>query len=239
MSGRGDDWMDGESAIEEGAAPGLPEDAPEYELEAVDTEDLDEALREAVEAVERSESAVEKTIGRGGATAADEIEESDVARLQAELADLRDRSVRTMADFENYRKRVARERSEERRYAALELARDILAVVDNLERALSAEGSAEDLKQGVDLIHRQLDETLRRHGVHRVASVGEPFDPSLHEAVARFEDPELAAPTVSEEMQSGYLLHDRLLRPAMVKVALPATGEEREEDAADVEPEAD
>ncbi len=206
------------------------EEADEYTLESQDTDDLDEAMREALEAVERSEEHLESAAVKVAAeseSAPPPTVNDDFALLQSELAELRDRSVRTLADFDNYRKRVARERREERRYATIDLAREILGVVDNLERALSAEGSTEDLKQGVVLIHRQLQETLRRHGVHRVAAEGEPFDPAVHEAVARFEDPDIEEPTVSEELQSGYLLHDRLLRPAMVKVALPAGRDEQ------------
>ncbi len=191
----------------------------EYEIEAEDTEDLDMAMREALEAVEREEERLE-SVGEDDSEAADSI--SEFARLQAELADLRDRSVRTLADFDNYRKRVARERREEQRYAVFELVRELLAVIDNLERALSAEGSAEDLKLGVEMTHRQFIDLLRQHGLSRVPAVGEPFDPSVHEAVARYEDAEVGEPTVSEELQSGYVLHERLLRPAMVKVALPA-----------------
>ena len=153
----------------------------------------------------------------------EEIETVDpVTRLEEEIADLRDRSIRTLADFENYRKRIERERRDERRYAAFEPYRRILEVVDNLERALDAGGTAEDLKTGVEMILRQIREILRSGGVSRVPAVGQPFDPNYHEAVARFEDPEVTEPTVSDEMQQGYLMHERLLRPAIVRVAMPA-----------------
>ena len=237
-----DEHMDDEHAIESELGSKLPDEQGEYELEDMETDDLDEALREAVEAVERSESAAEEVAVEDEGLAAAAAEEGDFAHLQAELADLRDRSVRTLADFDNYRKRVARERGEERRYAGMELAREVLAVIDNLERALSAEGSAEDLKQGVVLIHRQLVETLRRHGVQRVAAIGELFDPAVHDAVARFEDPDVDEPMVSQELQSGYLLHERLLRPAMVRVAMPAVepaGETVAQTELDEEPTAD
>ena len=203
------------------------DDDREYELEGMETEDLDDAMREALEAVERSEEHLEEIVAPDEAASS---EGGDLAILQAELAELRDRSVRTLADFDNYRKRVARERSEERRYAAADLANDILAVVDNLERALESEGSAEDLKRGVAMINQQLQSTLGRHGVHRVAALDQPFDPTVHEAVMRVEDTEIDRPMVSEEMQSGYTLHDRLLRPSMVKVAVPAADEVRAAD---------
>lgn len=223
--------MDNEKLAEERQTAETDQDDRGYDLESVETEDLDDAMREALEAVERSEEHLAEAAGEDGDTAAggEGVANGNLDELQAELAELRDRSVRTLADFDNYRKRVARERSEERRYFAAELAQEILAVVDNLERALESEGSAADLKQGVGMIHRQLESALARHGVHRVAALGEPFDPSVHEAVARTEDDGVDEPIVREEMQSGYTLYDRLLRPAMVKVAVPAA------DAAEVE----
>lgn len=225
--------MDNEKLAEEKTAAMDESDEQEYELESMETGDLDDAMREALDAVERSQEHLTEAQGADEAVA-DDGEGGDLADLEAELAELRDRSVRTLADFDNYRKRVARERREERRYAVAELAQDILAVVDNLERALGSEGSAEDLKQGVGMIHRQLDAILARHGVQKVAALGEPFDPALHEAVMRIEDEEIDEPRVRDELQSGYVLHERLLRPAMVKVAVPvadpAESEEPETD---------
>ena len=234
--------MDNEKLAEQEEATEPAEDYErEYELEGLETEDLDDAMRDALEAVERSEEhlaeAAGEAAGSGLAEAGAGEAGGDLTVLHAELAELRDRSVRTLADFDNYRKRVARERGEEKRYAAAELAQDILAVVDNLERALSSEGSAEDLKQGVGMIHQQLQATLGRHGIQRVAALGELFDPAVHEAVVRVEDADVDGPTVLEEMQSGYTLHDRLLRPAMVRVAVPAADEPQPEEPA--EPETD
>ena len=99
--------------------------------------------------------------------------------------------------------------------------REFLPIADNLERALSAGGSAEDLKRGVELILRQMQELLRRFGVREVPSDGESFNPMVHEAVARVESGQVTVPTVTETLVRGYVLHDRLLRPAMVKVAVP------------------
>jgi molecular chaperone GrpE len=147
--------------------------------------------------------------------------EAEVAELRREIADLRDRSMRTLADFDNFRKRAERERAEIRRQAAAEVVRDFLDVVDNFERAAAAGGSAEDLKTGVDMILRQLSEVLRRQGVERVPAVGERFDPSFHDAVLRREDPAVTEPRVVEEMQAGYRMDNRLLRPSRVVVAVP------------------
>jgi molecular chaperone GrpE len=192
----------------------MAEDEVEIELEDVATpsDEIEETMREAVAAVED----VEDRRRSGGADDA-----VDVDRLQQELADLRDRSMRTLADFDNFRKRSERERQELRRYAVTEPMRDLLEVVDNLERALDAGGSAEDLKQGVEMIARQLKDLMRRNGVEAVDAEGQPFDPSVHEAVQRHDSEEVTEQTVAEVYQKGYRIHDRLLRPAMVSVAVP------------------
>jgi len=184
-------------------------------------EDLDQVMRAAAEAVESVES----------------HRKVDVTRLEQELADLRDRSMRTLADFDNYRKRAERERQDAKRYALVEPMRDLLEVVDNLERAAGSPGSVEDLRQGVEMILRQLDDLLRRHGIQPVEAEGQVFDPTVHEAVARRELAEVTEPTVHDELQRGYLLHDRLLRPARVVVAVPPEpAEPSGDDAADDEP---
>ena len=197
----------------------------EVDLAAEDSEDLAAAMREAVAAVERVESratggADEGQEEQGGvAGATDELE-----LLRRELDELRDRSVRTLADFDNFRKRTDRERQDLHRYALVEPMREMLTVVDNLERALGSEGSADDLKAGVELIHRQMLDLLRRQGVREVAAEGQPFDPAIHEAVARRVEAGLAEPKVVRKLQRGYQLYDRLLRPAVVEVAVPADG---------------
>lgn len=180
------------------------------------TEDLDAAMREAVAAVEGVEGE------RQWAASAEETDEEEVAKLRREIADLRDRSMRTLADFDNFRKRSERERQETRKYALMEPLRDFLEIVDNLGLALSAAGSADDLKRGVEMIHRQMQELLRRLGVKEIEALNQPFDPALHEAVQREEDPTVQKPTVVGELRRGYMLHERLLRPTMVKVAVPS-----------------
>jgi len=190
-------------------------DAPEVALDLDEQNtDLETAMREAMAAVEELEAGprTEAPAGEG---------KDEASRLRQENADLRDRSMRTLADFDNFRKRSERERQELKRYALLEPMRELLAVADNLDLALSAEGSADDLKRGVEMIQRQMRELLRRFGVTEVPAVGQPFDPTLHEAVSREESPEVKAPTVAAELRRGYRMHDRLLRPSMVKVAVP------------------
>jgi molecular chaperone GrpE len=191
-----------------GAVADEVDDGP-IELESDDRDDLEETMRQALEAVEGVERGASDT-------------SADVERLESEIADLRDRSIRTLADFDNYRKRAERERQEMRRYALLEPMRELVEVVDNLERAAAAAGSAGDLKQGVDMILRQLGDFLRRHGVVPIEAEGQPFDPAFHEAVSRQESDEIDEPTVAQELQKGYRLHERLVRPARVVVAVPA-----------------
>lgn len=200
-------------------------DAPEIVLDEP-TGDIEAAMRDAlsaVEAVEGDPSAAgnAQTVEAADTAASDEADEQEVAALRREIADLRDRSMRTLADFDNFRKRADRERQEVRRYALLEPLREFLPIVDNLERALSAGGPAEDLKRGVELILRQMQDLLRRFGVREVPAEGQPFNPAVHEAVARAESDAVTQPTVAELLVRGYMLHDRLLRPAMVKVAVP------------------
>lgn len=199
---------------------GLDTEAVALDLDG-QTDDLEAAMREAVAAVEgvEAEARSEKQDAAGGEGGG----ETEVQRLRREVADLRDRSVRTLADFDNYRKRSERERQDIRRYAVVEPLRELLGVMDNLELALSAGGSADDLKRGVEMIHRQMGDLLRRLGAKEVPAVGQPFDPAVHEAVAREEDPAVKTATVKEELRRGYTIHDRLLRPSMVKVAMPGT----------------
>ena len=147
------------------------------------------------------------------------------AALEAEIDEQKERYVRLRADFDNFRKRTERERGEIERYALVEPVRELLPVVDNLERALTSaaqQGGGDDLKQGVEMVLRQLQEVLRRFGLTVVPALGERFDPSLHEAVAHQSSNDVEAPTVVDEFQRGYRLNDRLLRPAMVRVAMPA-----------------
>jgi molecular chaperone GrpE len=181
-----------------------------YELELDDTSPA-EALREAV-------AAVDPALGQdpeGEPPAGGVTEPSD------ELAAMREKYLRALADFDNYRKRVERERGETSRAALQDPLREFLKVMDNLDRALRAGGSHEDLRSGLEMILRQTGDLLRRYGVEEFEAVGEPFDPARHEAVVRVEDLGVDEQTVSEEYQKGYTYHGRLLRPAMVKVAVP------------------
>jgi len=191
--------------VEETEASAAPDDE-EVEILELSGEPADPDGERGLRPVERAEAP---------------SEDAEVAQLRREVEDLRDRSIRTLADFDNFRKRTERERRDLARYAASEAMRDLLEVADNLERALEAGGSPDDVRTGVDMTLRQMRDALRRHGVEEVPAVGARFDPAVHEAVSRREDPGAAEATVVEQLQRGYRLHDRLLRPARVVVAVP------------------
>ena len=152
---------------------------------------------------------------------------AELKRVEAENAELKDRLARRQADFENYRKRMDRERSETYNRVVIDIAGKLLPVLDNLKRALEAEASVEASESdefrhflsGVDLIYKQLDGVLEALGVTPIASVGEHFNPHIHEAVVTEETDEFEPDTVIQEIVSGYRLGDKLIRPALVKVA--------------------
>jgi molecular chaperone GrpE len=159
---------------------------------------------------------------------------AELKRLQSALAEAQEASARRQADFENYRKRIERERGETMNRVVAEAARKLLPVVDNLGRALDAERSMEaneskefkHFLHGVELIGKQLKEVLESFGVQPIAAVGEKFDPHIHEAVVTEPTDEYEPDTVMEELARGYRIGDRLLRPAMVKVAARRSDDE-------------
>ncbi|HVP17565.1 MAG TPA: nucleotide exchange factor GrpE [Spirochaetia bacterium] len=157
-------------------------------------------------------------------------QEERTKALAAEVADLKDKLLRKQADFENFRKRMLREREDAARYANAALLSDLIGLIDDFERAIHSGEESRDFSsflQGITMIEKQLVEMLEnRWGLKRFVSVGEPFDPNKHEAVQRVEGPVDARPTVVEDYQKGYYLHERVLRPARVKVMVPAQGED-------------
>jgi molecular chaperone GrpE len=168
----------------------------------------------------------------GDETAADQAEASSTTtaaqdadaplrELQREKEALQDRLLRTAAEFDNYRKRVERERRELSEYATSDVLLELLPIVDNFERALQAPaaGEAEAFRKGVELIHRQMLDLLRKRNVTPIESLGADFDPRLHQAVVHEPSDEHREGEVMQELQRGYMLGERLLRPAMVKVA--------------------
>jgi molecular chaperone GrpE len=143
----------------------------------------------------------------------------EVERLQGERDQLLDRLARLQAEFDNYRKREARERVEYRDYALANTVEQFLPVLDNFQLALRSQGTAEQLRSGVDLIVRQMEEIVRTLGVQPVPTVETQFDPRVHEAIEMVERDDLPDHQVMEEVRRGYTLRDRLIRPAMVRVA--------------------
>jgi molecular chaperone GrpE len=164
--------------------------------------------------------------------------ESEVQVLRRELAEKEalaqashERFLRERAELENFKRRMLREKAEALRFAAEPLVRDLLPVVDNLERALEhADRNDQPVVDGVRMVLSSLLDVLERHGVRRIEAEGQPFDPSRHEAMAQVESDEHTPNQVVKQHHRGYLLHDRLLRPALVTVSARKTGVRVESD---------
>jgi molecular chaperone GrpE len=153
--------------------------------------------------------------GSSAATAEDELQ-----KLRAERDSLFDRLARLQAEFDNYRKRSARENADFRDFAVADAARTLLPVIDNFSLALkNASAKPEDLRKGVELIHKQLQDVLQKLNVERIPAQGQPFNPNVHEAIEVVESDDVPDHHVLEELQPGYRIKGRLLRPAMVRVA--------------------
>lgn len=200
---------------------GGPDDAP-GQPGAAEVADLGQALQ-ALEAARREAAEARAAADAARAEAEAARAEAAAARQQAEV--YLDQLRRLQADFTNYRRRMMEEQSRWRQDAEAELARALLPVVDNLERALAAGGDASHpVVQGVAMVHRQFLDVLRQAGVEPMDAEGQPFDPHRHEAVARVETADHPDGTVIEVFQRGYLYRGRTLRPAMVKVAVAPAG---------------
>jgi molecular chaperone GrpE len=153
----------------------------------------------------------------------DQQTDADVAAVKRELDEKQDRLLRALAEMDNMRRRAQRDREEYTRYATESLIRDLVPIVDNFDRALEAARSnreAAKVVEGVELIRREFLRVLERAGVTRYSALGQPFDPTRHEATARVVSADAAPNTVVAEILPGYLLHDRVLRPAQVAVAV-------------------
>jgi molecular chaperone GrpE len=145
--------------------------------------------------------------------------ETELQKLKAERDSLLDRLARAQAEFENARRRASKEQQDFRDYATVDTVKALLPVLDSFERALHVKSEPGDFRSGVELIYKQLQDALAKLGVHPIAAKGEPFDPHVHEAIEMVETSDAADHEVLEELQRGYKLKDRLLRPAMVRVA--------------------
>jgi molecular chaperone GrpE len=152
--------------------------------------------------------------------------EAEIERLEADLDELRDVHLRKLAEFDNFRKRTDREREEFRRIASEDLVAELLPVLDNFERALEhgPDSDATAFREGVEMIAKQLWDTLVRQGVEAIDPLGEPFSPEYHEAVHRIEDSSMEPGTIAMVLAKGYTLNGRLIRPAMVGVVADRGG---------------
>ena len=145
--------------------------------------------------------------------------EGELQRVKAERDSLLDRLARAQAEFENARKRAAKEQQDFRDFATVDAIKSLLPVIDSFERALQAKSEPKDFRAGVELIYKQFQDVLAKLGVRSIPAKGEQFDPHVHEAIEMVETTDAADHEVLEEWQRGYKFKDRLVRPAMVKVA--------------------
>ncbi|MFD1609874.1 nucleotide exchange factor GrpE [Oceanobacillus luteolus] len=176
------------------------------EVEEKDSVEVTDSAEENEEIVQESEESSELN---------KEIEE-----LHKEKEDLFNRLVRLQAEFDNFKKRSQKEKEAERKYKSQDIANDLLPVLDNFERALQVEhtDATSNLIEGISMVYRQLQDALKNNGIEAIEAEGKEFDPNLHHAVMQVEDENFESNYVVEELQKGYMLKDRVIRPAMVKV---------------------
>jgi molecular chaperone GrpE len=175
-------------------------------------EEVNATAEEEVTEETSAEDTVEETLTE---------EQQKIQELEAKLDEANQRNLRLQADYDNFRRRTREEQAASLKYKSQSLLEQLLPALDNFERALKTEATNDQTKtliQGMEMVHRQLVDALKQEGLTEVPTVGEKFDPNLHQAVMQVEDPEHDANTVIEELQKGYMLKDRVIRPAMVKV---------------------
>jgi len=189
--------------------------------DAVQDTAAEETMEEIVENKPNSDEEVpseETTVEKDESANSAEIE-----KLQAEVLENQQRILRVQADFDNFRRRTQKEKEELGKYASSKLITELLPVIDNFERALQASEENpefESFSKGVNMIFRQMESVLAAEGLSAMKSVGEPFNPEYHQAIMQVESEEYEEGIVVEEVQKGYMLKDKVLRPAMVKVSM-------------------
>ena len=186
----------------------------------------------------KTEDNIEKARGKAAAAEPDAAQtqtaapadasapEDQLKQVQAERDSLMQKWLMAVADLDNYRRRIQKESDQERRYAALPLARDLLPALDNLHRALDAArngGDVNQLAQGVQMVAKQFDDIFAKHSIVPIAAANKPFDPNLHQALQQLPAPDKPPLTVLQECERGYTMHDRVVRPSTVIVSAPAT----------------
>ena len=185
---------------------------------------MPEETKNNADEVKVDEPVGEASLAENADTMGSELEDlrKELAAKELEAKNHYDRYLRQVAELENFKKRSAREREEVSRFANEALIKDLLAVVDNLERAIahaSDGGNGKPIVEGVEMVLKGLLDALAKHGVTQISAIGQPFDPSMHEAMAHVESDAHEPNHVVEELHKGYTLRDRLLRPALVSVA--------------------
>lgn len=191
---------------------------PQQEVDVKETEvSTKEAQAEGLDAAVEA-AAIQQAADETVPKAELEQAKAEVAQLKGERDQLVDRVARLQAEFENARKRAEREKAEFRDFAVGNAVEQFLPVLDNFELALKATGTAEQMRSGVELIVKQMEEVLRQMQVTAIPTVGQPFDPRVHEALGSVERDDLPDQHVAEEIRRGYKVRERLLRPAMVRV---------------------
>lgn len=179
--------------------------------------DINKDVNKEVDSSEFEPSAEAKTIEAESAKG-----DAEMAKLTADLEGLRQSMLRSQADFANYRKRIEKERSEDSKRATARVIEGLIPILDGFEHALAAhrEAEYENYRKGFELIYKQLLDNIKKLGVERIDPLGKPFDPHLHQAMDRTETTEHADGLILETFQPGYVFHGRVLRPAMVRVAV-------------------
>lgn len=192
----------------------------EQKLEEMQQE-IDEAEAAQEDAAEGSEEEAPEEAASEGAAMQEKIEalKGQVEKLTGDLQEKKDRLLRLQADFDNFRRRSAKEREEISAVVTQNFCKDMLPLLDNFERAMAAETKdVEAFQKGVEMIFTQFQEVLKKNGLEQIEAVGQKFDPNFHQAVMRVEDPEKEDDTVAQELQKGYMVKGRVIRPSMVQV---------------------
>ena len=192
----------------------------EHKLEEMQQE-IDEAEAAQEDAAEGSEEEAPEEAASEAAAMQEEIEalKGQVEKLTGDLQEKKDRLLRLQADFDNFRRRSAKEREEISAVVTQNFCKDMLPLLDNFERAMAAETKdVEAFQKGVEMIFTQFQEVLKKNGLEQIEAVGQKFDPNFHQAVMRVEDPEREDDTVAQELQKGYMVKGRVIRPSMVQV---------------------
>ncbi|MDD7745422.1 MAG: nucleotide exchange factor GrpE [Mitsuokella jalaludinii] len=192
----------------------------EQKLEEMQQE-IDEAEAAQEDAAEGSEEEAPEEVAAADAAMQEEIEalKGQVDGLNKDLQEKKNRLLRLQADFDNFRRRSAKEREEISAVVTQNFCKDMLPLLDNFERAMAAETKdVEAFQKGVEMIFTQFQEILKKNGLEHIEAVGQKFDPNFHQAVMRVEDPEKEDDTVAQELQKGYMVKGRVIRPSMVQV---------------------